>query len=90
MFNDIFDFIKNDLIPLAGRRRRCRHEGESGDYCGKCGADLREITRCQCVVCSVSGRITNYDPDDLPDFCRKCGAPKFLFRPVRKKSNSFK
>lgn len=86
MFDELMSFIRNELAPaLGGRRKDCRHEGENGTYCGRCGADLRIVTSYECRVCELLANASIYTVEKCPNFCTSCGAPKFTFRPIRKK-----
>ncbi|MFH1538121.1 MAG: hypothetical protein ABIH66_04125 [bacterium] len=72
------------------RRPFCRHAGEEGDYCGRCGADLRPVAGYQCRVCDLRMKSKTYPPGDVPDFCTVCGAPRFTFMKIKKKTRSSK
>jgi hypothetical protein len=87
MFDEIVDYIRKELKAFIERRGNCRHEGETHDFCGKCGADLRVVTGYQCRFCELSGGNSTYSGDACPDFCTSCGAPKFTFRALRKRRN---
>ncbi|MEW6201700.1 MAG: hypothetical protein AB1546_06980 [bacterium] len=67
------------------RRLTCRHEGETHDYCGKCGADLRITINYECRICEMRMRNKVYAAEDVPAFCTQCGAPRFTFRKVKKR-----
>ena len=73
-----------DILSLL-RRPDCGHTGETGEFCGKCGADIRVITSYECRLCGLLARPKVYPADLVPDFCTKCGAPKFTFSIIRKK-----
>jgi len=86
MFEELKSFIKS--VRSLSRRGTCSHEGETQEFCGQCGADLRETTSYECRLCSLLGRNTMYVAKDAPDFCRKCGAPRFTFVRTKKKGSS--
>jgi hypothetical protein len=66
------------------RRRQCRHKGETHAYCSRCGADIRIVASYECRLCALLGRPGLYPADKAPDFCIRCGAPRFTFRPIKK------
>lgn len=72
------------LIRGLTRRLTCRHPGEDSDYCGRCGADLRPVAGYQCRVCDFQMKTRTYQPDEVPDFCTACGAPRFTFKKIKK------
>ena len=82
---DLIKYIRHDLMPAIERRRTCRHDGETGSYCGRCGADLRVVTSYECRLCELLAGNSVYPAEKCPDFCTSCGAPKFTFRHIRKK-----
>jgi hypothetical protein len=82
---DLFTFIKDEIIEPRRRRSTCAHEGETHEYCSRCGADLRTVTSYECALCSLLGRTAIYPAEKAPDFCTRCGAPKFTFIKIRKK-----
>jgi len=77
--------IKEETIPPWKRSRECRHEGENQEFCGKCGTDLRVVVSYECRLCSLLGRNTVYKGDAAPEFCKRCGAPKFTFSSRKQK-----
>ncbi len=86
MLEDLITYIKGLIaVSPGGRREACRHEGESGTYCGRCGADLRVVASYECRVCELLAGASIYTAEKCPNFCTSCGAPKFTFRPIRKK-----
>jgi hypothetical protein len=85
MIKELIDFVRNELAPLLAPRADCGHEGQGGAYCGRCGADLRAVTSRECRVCELLGNNSLYPAEKCPNFCTSCGAPKFTFRPIRKK-----
>lgn len=85
MRKNLLSFIKEDLLPLAGLLRKCEHKGETHEHCGKCGADLRAVTSYECRLCELLSKNSIYTTEKRPNFCTSCGAPKFTFRPVKKK-----
>jgi hypothetical protein len=82
---NLIGFLRDELLPQLGIGKHCDHTGESGEYCGKCGADLRVVTSYECRVCSLLGRTKVYPAEKTPNFCTQCGSPKFLFAKIRKK-----
>ncbi|MEW5945285.1 MAG: hypothetical protein AB1742_03720 [bacterium] len=74
----------NPLLLML-RRLTCRHEGEEHDYCGRCGADLRETAGYQCRLCDLRLKNRTFAPGQAPAFCPFCGAPRFTFKKIRKK-----
>jgi len=86
MIRELVEFIKEELVPMLEKRKDCRHEGEEGhSFCGKCGADIRAVTSWECRLCEILAESSIYPNEKCPDFCTSCGAPKFTFRPIRKK-----
>lgn len=80
MLKQIEERVKR-LLGAAG----CSHDGETGQYCGRCGADMRPVTGFECAVCSILGHSSYYPLENSPAFCRKCGAPGILFKKSRKR-----
>ncbi|MFA6449480.1 MAG: hypothetical protein WCX65_08435 [bacterium] len=85
MIKEIVAFIEKELAPLKESRAKCGHEGQTGAFCGRCGADLREVASYECRLCELTGNNSLYPSEKCPNFCTVCGAPKFTFRPIRKK-----
>ena len=85
MIKELISFVEKELAPLMEARAKCGHAGETGMYCGKCGADLRVVTSYECRVCELLANNSVYPAEKCPNFCISCGAPKFTFRPIRKK-----
>ena len=82
---DIIAYIKEEFLEPLSRRATCRHEGEKGEYCSRCGSDIRRVASYECRVCSLMLKRSIYPADKAPDFCTRCGAPKFTFNRIRKK-----
>ena len=82
---NVFDSLKKELLDPLRRRITCTHQGESGLYCARCGADLRAVASYECRMCGLRGRPRIYPAESAPDFCTQCGAPRITFRAVRKK-----
>jgi hypothetical protein len=85
MIKELISFIEKEMAPFTEARKKCGHAGQTGTYCGQCGADLRIVTSYECRVCEITGENSLYPADKCPNFCTVCGAPKFTFRPIRKK-----
>jgi len=85
MIKRIAEIIKSEIVAPLEKRRDCGHEGETHNFCSKCGADLRVVTSYTCRLCELLGNSSVYPAEKCPDFCSKCGAPKFTFRPIKKK-----
>jgi len=84
--NGIIDLIRKEILDPLSRRATCRHEGETHEYCSRCGADLRVVTSYECRICTLLLKSSIYPAEKAPDFCTRCGAPKFTFKGIRKKA----
>ena len=85
MIKEIITFIDKELAPLMEARKNCDHAGQTGAFCGRCGADIRAVASYECRICEIIGDSSLYAAEKCPNFCTNCGAPKFTFRPIRKK-----
>ncbi len=85
MIKELAELLEKEIAPLLDKRAKCSHTGQTGAYCGDCGADLRTVTSYECRLCELLGDNSIYPDAKCPNFCTACGAPKFTFRPIRKK-----
>ncbi|HOX29472.1 MAG TPA: hypothetical protein PLQ76_10000 [bacterium] len=89
MIADLIEFLKKELLPLVAPKEKCKHEGQTHEYCGHCGADLRVVTSLECRLCELTGRVSVFTNESCPDFCTTCGAPRITFRKILKKRARF-